>query len=249
MTADPRKGFPVILTLFAAIAFAILCGLGTWQYQRMQWKRDVLARIEAARTAAPVPIAEALRRARAGQDVEWMRVEADCAPPRQSDRQGLLYGLNGGQIAWRALAVCRLADGPYEAIVVDRGLSTRDAAALEPAAVAYPAPRRVKGVLRSPDPAPNAFVPDPTPREIAGGLRFDNRRALSVLVASDDGVRRDPAVHLVAESEFPAPEGITPAALPTNISNRHLEYVITWFGLAGALAAVYGAMLWRRLKP
>jgi cytochrome oxidase assembly protein ShyY1 len=27
-----------------------------------------------------------------------------------------------------------------------------------------------------------------------------------------------------------------------------LEYALTWFGLAGALACVYGALLWRRFR-
>ncbi|MGH6996568.1 MAG: SURF1 family protein, partial [Phenylobacterium sp.] len=28
----------------------------------------------------------------------------------------------------------------------------------------------------------------------------------------------------------------------------HLEYALTWFGLAAALVGVYAAMLWRRWK-
>jgi cytochrome oxidase assembly protein ShyY1 len=31
-------------------------------------------------------------------------------------------------------------------------------------------------------------------------------------------------------------------------ANRHLEYALTWFGLAGALAAVYAALVRRRMK-
>ena len=38
------------------------------------------------------------------------------------------------------------------------------------------------------------------------------------------------------------------APVPADIPNRHLEYAITWFGLAAALVAVYAAMLWRRWK-
>ena len=61
---------------------------------------------------------------------------------------------------------------------------------------------------------------------------------------------RDPApVFLLAETptnpDFPA---LQPAPLPGEIPNRHLEYALTWFGLAGALIAVYAAMLWRRWK-
>ncbi len=50
--------------------------------------------------------------------------------------------------------------------------------------------------------------------------------------------------------ESPAPKaGPVPAPIPPNIPNRHLEYAVTWFGLAAALLAVYLASLWRRLAP
>jgi surfeit locus 1 family protein len=45
--------------------------------------------------------------------------------------------------------------------------------------------------------------------------------------------------------EFPA---LLPSPLPAEISNRHLEYALTWFGLAASLAGVYVAVLWRRRK-
>jgi surfeit locus 1 family protein len=36
------------------------------------------------------------------------------------------------------------------------------------------------------------------------------------------------------------------APLPSDIPNNHLQYAITWFGLALALAGVYAASLWRK---
>jgi surfeit locus 1 family protein len=35
---------------------------------------------------------------------------------------------------------------------------------------------------------------------------------------------------------------------PPEIVNNHLQYVITWYGLALACAAIYGAFVWRRLR-
>jgi surfeit locus 1 family protein len=56
---------------------------------------------------------------------------------------------------------------------------------------------------------------------------------------------------LVAERETPAPPGVAPSPYPDAAGN--LEYVgayaPTWFGLAGALVAIYAAMLWRRYHP
>jgi surfeit locus 1 family protein len=48
----------------------------------------------------------------------------------------------------------------------------------------------------------------------------------------------------------PPPGGGLPLPLGgrTTISNRHLEYALTWYGLAGTLLAVYGAFAWGRLR-
>ena len=61
--------------------------------------------------------------------------------------------------------------------------------------------------------------------------------------------RKPAPLALMAEREIPAPIGIVPAPLPAEISNRHLEYALTWFGLAVTLLFIYAAMLWRRLRP
>ena len=54
--------------------------------------------------------------------------------------------------------------------------------------------------------------------------------------------RRD--LMVVAEtSSNPEWTALTPAALPEGLSNNHLGYAITWFGLALALVGVYGAIL------
>jgi surfeit locus 1 family protein len=49
-------------------------------------------------------------------------------------------------------------------------------------------------------------------------------------------------------SSNPEWQALKPAPLPVDIPNDHLQYALTWFGLAGALLAVYAAMLWGRFK-
>ena len=54
---------------------------------------------------------------------------------------------------------------------------------------------------------------------------------------------------LMAEtSTNPDWKALDPQPLPAEIPNRHLEYALTWFGLAAALACVYAATLWKRWK-
>lgn len=208
------------LTLFAAVAFAILLGLGTWQLQRLAWKRDVIARVEAARTAEPLPLAGLADQLRRGHVAEWTRVEARCDgsagwPP------SVEYSLYNGQIAWRALSACTLANAGLT-VWIDRGIIGSATGNVDKPTNALPPPSVVLGVLRS-------------------------RPGIADRLSPIDSRARHPApaidLVLVAERETPQPAGITPQALPPEISNRHLGYAITWYGLAAALAGVYVAML------
>ncbi len=55
-------------------------------------------------------------------------------------------------------------------------------------------------------------------------------------------------VFLMVEQPAP-PSGLpVPAPIPADIPNRHLEYALTWFGLAASLIGVYAAMLLRRRR-
>ncbi|MEJ0066889.1 MAG: hypothetical protein WDM85_16925 [Caulobacteraceae bacterium] len=56
---------------------------------------------------------------------------------------------------------------------------------------------------------------------------------------------------LVADHETPPTPGVTPTPYPDAGDNLQYAgaYWLTWFGLAGAVAGVYAAMLWRRTPP
>lgn len=228
MSEPPVKkpGFPVGLTIATAVAFAILCGLGTWQVQRLRWKEDLLARIEKLKTAPAVPLAGVLTAQVKPEDLAWERVSVDCAEvPGQP--LPLVYGVREGDMVWRAQAACGIAAGPYDLILVDRGVVAGLTGQVDAPARAFPPPRQVVGVL--------------TPIRQLGGDRAD-------VLKRFPGRKAAPLV-LMAEREAPAPAGIAPAPLPAEISNRHLEYALTWFGLAVTLLFIYAAMLWRRMRP
>jgi surfeit locus 1 family protein len=233
----PARGFPWGLTIAAFCVFVILCGLGTWQLQRMAWKRDLIARVDALQHAPARPLDAVLAEAKAGRDVAFTRVEAVCPGLGHAPFERL-YSLKDGQAGERLISACRLPDGG--AVLVDRGFLPLGA---QPPAV-DPADRRpaaIVGVLRKPDPG-TLFTPAHRP----GGRWFVRdlpamARALSV---------PPPAPYFLAVETQLNPEtaALQPAPVPTNISNRHLGYVITWFGMAAALAAVYAGLLRQRLK-
>jgi surfeit locus 1 family protein len=238
MTSEVRTGFPVGLTIAVAISFAILMTLGFWQVQRMQWKADLLARVAALQTSAPVPVAMALT---AGRDLEFMRVEAAC-PGLATARYVEMYGLRDGQAGVRLISACPLTDGPYRTMLVDRGFIADTISARPPVEESDRTPLRVTGVLRFPDERSLFAAPD----DPAAGRFFT--RDLQAMAAAL-GASAPAPLFLGAESATnPEWSALVPAPLPTEIANNHLQYVITWFGLAAALVGVYAAMLARRPK-
>lgn len=224
-TPAPRR-FPVGLTIATLIAFAILCGLGSWQLQRRHWKEDVLARLEALKTAPAQPLVQVLTADTKPESLAWTRVSVDCGDVGGQPLP-LVYGVRDGDVVWRAQSPCAVMAGPYNMILVDRGVVPSLTGQVAPSPRAFDPPRRVVGVL--------------SPIQQLGGDRAE------VLERFAD--RKPAPLVLMVEQETPAPAAITPAPLPAEISNRHLEYALTWFGLAVTLLFIYAAMLWRRLRP
>jgi surfeit locus 1 family protein len=241
MISEPRAraatGFPWGLTAGAVCLFVILCGLGTWQLQRLAWKRDLIARIDALQHAPARPLGPVLAEARAGRDVAFTRVEAVC-PGLAGAPFERLYALKDGQTGDRLISACRLPDG--RSILADRGFLPQGA---PPPAVdaAAARPIDVVGVLRKPDP-PSLFTPAHRP----GRPWF--ARDLPAIARALSAPPPAPYFLAVETKLNPETPALQPAPVPTNISNRHLGYVITWFGMAAALLAVYASLLRQRLK-
>ena len=233
----------LLASVIALIVFVLLIGLGVWQVQRLKWKTALLHRIAALQDSPAEPLYVALRRMKDGLDVEYVRVETDCAEPRPASRPVYVYGLRDGKIGWRHIAACRIGREGYDIIAVDRGFVAQPPDPERPPTGAPPPPQRVVGILRHPE-AASAFEPAAGP-DVGFEAGFRSRaQALQALQRQTGGAAAP--VMLVAEQETPAPSQLAPAALPSNIPNNHLGYAITWFGLAAALAGVYLAVLLRR---
>lgn len=237
----PRQGFPVGLTLATAVALAILIGLGVWQVKRLHWKEQLLAHIAVATSEPPEALAVALGQTADGLPTDFRRVQADC-PDIETTPFLRLYAVNDTGAGYRIITACRIDAGGYGSILVDRGfIADTDADRLKPGqgqALTQP----ILGVLRKGD--PRTFV---TPaNQPAQNLWYwrDIPAMAQALGASDPA-----PTFLMLQAPAPSGFGPTPAPVPTDIPNNHLQYAATWFGLAAALAGVYLAMLWRRRAP
>ncbi len=231
----------VLPTVLALAGLAVLIGFGTWQLERKRWKEDLLAKIAARVNALPVPLSEAERRLRAGEDIEYLHVIASGRFHHEKERY--LYSPAPSGLAWHVYAPLELTDGRI--VWINRGAV--------PDAMKEPAKRRpgqvegdqhVAGLIRVQQDRPR-FAPE---NNAAGNIWYWPELPAMTASAFSQPVKSAPlAIDADARPEPPGglPKGgVTRIALP----NRHLEYALTWYGLALALTAVYFSFVVNRLR-
>lgn len=236
------RRFSIPLAITTAAALAVLVGLGTWQLGRLAWKQDLLGRIAALADSPAQPLNVVLHRIADGQEVEFTRVQVDCAG--YVEQPVYLYALHEGAPGWRPITACRLTSGRNASILVDLGFQPGEAAAPPTRTpVTLPPGAPLIGILRKPTAAAwwEGLAPRPPSTDGRQWFRRDVVGMAKALAAPNPA-----PVMLMLES--PQAAGLTSAPLPSGLSNRHLEYALTWYGLALTLAAVYIALLLRDRK-
>jgi surfeit locus 1 family protein len=217
---------PPWATVLTLAGVLVLCALGTWQVERLQWKRGLLARIEAAYAEKNPPDLDY-----AGV-VAAARAQDDFIAVRLSGHFGAVPMLLGvrtwqGKPGYHALAVLEMPGG---AVLVNRGWVPFDAKDAKP-----PAGRvTVQGVLHRPE-RDNPFVPKNDP---AKGKWYRWDLAQMAQAASESGLA--PLV-LYEQGEEGGDEGDQPVreALVWNPPNNHLGYAVFWYVTAFTLAVIY----------
>lgn len=229
-------------SVMTALALPVLLGLGYWQLQRLEWKNGLIAAISERTRLAPIGLEEALARRKVRGDVEYVRVSARGR--FHHDKERFLYHPEQQRgPGFHVYTPLELA-GSGTVIVVNRGwLPESLKPAAERKAGQTEGETEVVGLLREPE-QPGYFTPE---NDVARNTWF--WRDLAGMLASmfDGAPPAHAPVFLEAEGEAVGgwPKGgVTNVTLP----NRHLEYAITWFGLAGALVAVYLAFVAARLR-
>ncbi len=220
----------MVPVLAALPVFAVLCGLGTWQVRRLHWKNDLLARIEASERAPPAPLGAAAE--------PFAKV---VATGRFDHAREALLGVEvRGATLGAHLLTPLLRAGGHPPLLVDRGwvpLERNRPLDRPEGEVA------VTGFVREGDrrdwnsPADDAprrrfYVFDPEAIGAALGLPVAPAPFGIVALAPADAA---PSLPVPARS-LPRPD------------NRHLGYVITWYGLAVSLVAVFVAFARQRMK-
>jgi surfeit locus 1 family protein len=245
--ARPRRRRGSIFIAFTATlaALAILIGLGTWQLQRLAEKEELVAKLSERLNAPPVALPP--REAWPGMARERDEFRRVTFPAEfLHDQEALVYS-NGSALrpdvsgpGYWVFTPARLLGGSV--IVVNRGFVPE--ARRDPASRADGQVRGVVdvvGALRWPEPR-GAFTPADNPDQ----NQWFVRDHLEMAEAKGWGA----VAPFSVESEAPPPPGglPKPGKLQAKLPNNHLNYAITWYGLAGALLFVFGFWLRQRLR-
>jgi surfeit locus 1 family protein len=234
-----RSGL-VLPALLALLAIVTFIGLGTWQVQRKAWKEALVESLEQRLSAAPVDLPPRNRWAKldpAKDEFRHVKFSAAFVPGADA----LVYTTGSalrsdvsGPGYW-VFAPAQLAAGGI--VLVNRGF--------------VPEGRQ--------DPAARAVATAAGRADLVGVMRWPESRG--VFSPKDDPVRnlwftRDPAGIAAAkgwgevapfyvELESPQASGGLPRAGPltANLRNEHLQYAITWYGLAMVVAVMFGYWL------
>lgn len=245
LAREKRRGGILTATVSTVVAMAILVGLGVWQLDRKVWKENLILTVTTRTARAPEalpPRASWERLVPEGNEYTRVAFSAEFLEGQEAYAYTAGSSLRAdveGQGFW-VFAPARLAGGSI--VLINRGFVPTDRK--NPAT-------RAEGM-------PRGSV------DIVGYVRWPEARGL--FTPADDVTNnvwyaRDPkamaeahkwtvAAPFYIDQEAPMPPGglPKPGKIDVKMQNRHLEYALTWFGLALALGGVYVAWLAARLR-
>jgi len=231
---------PAVFALAALVAFV---GLGTWQIQRKAWKEALIETLEQRLSAATVDLPPRERWATldaANDEFRRVKLTATFVPGAQAlvyTSGSALRSDVSGPGYW-VFAPARISSGGL--VVINRGF--------------VPEGRQ--------DPATRTAGEVSGPVDMVGAMRWPEPRGF--FAPRDDPARnlwfvRDPAAIAAAkgwgavapffvELEAPQPPGGLPhaGALKVSLRNEHLQYAITWYGLAAVVVVMFA--FWLRAR-
>jgi surfeit locus 1 family protein len=230
--------------LLTVVGCAILLSLMQWQIGRLAWKEALIDTLEARLAAAPVALPGTFDR----DDDEFRRVGVTGRFTGERGRHGFgdaafLTGQRPHGPGYRVVQPFQTNDG--RRVLVDRGYVPLDE-------------KNEGGAAARPTPAPEGEI------DLVAALRWPQEADFfaddTAGPADNVWLTRDVAVlaplwdtePVLLVAETPTGEGRFPLPLPPgiNLPNDHLEYAVTWGGMA-LVWAVMGALLtwreWRRV--
>ena len=240
-----RRANPLWQILKALILLAvlvILVGLGTWQVQRLHWKEGLLADIAARKDAPAVPLSAIEAMAASGGDIEYRVVTATGHYLNNKERDFL--ATYAEQPGFHIYTPLQLDDGRY--VFVNRGFVPSDAKEPEKRKQGQlTGEQTLTGLARAKLAEQPSGMPD---NDLAKNIFF--WRDLDAM-ASSVGLPKDKVLPFFIDADkTPNPEGLPVGGVTIiDLPNSHLQYAVTWYGLAVALVAIVAISWWRKHHP
>lgn len=215
-----------------AISFTVLIALGTWQVHRLQWKEELLSDIAERRAMPPIGIDKIGAVLASGDDVDYRPVNVTGTFDHAHEQ--FFFATHDGEPGYYVYTPLKLSGGEF--IFVNRGFvpyDKKDPATRTAGQVAGEV--TVAGLARSRlDAKPSMMVPDNDPAKnifywkdldgMAAHAGFPKGRVLQFFIDANDA---------------PNPGGLPIGGVTQfDFPNNHLQYALTWYGLAAALAIV-----------
>ncbi len=246
-----RRNGLVIATAMTLAGLAVLLGLGTWQLMRRAEKLEIIHQITTRTTAAPVSLERAVTAWRKGAEVEYLKVTLSGRFLDALERH--YFTTDNGRVGWHvytpfATGFQHVVFAP-KLVLVNRGFvpdELRDPAKRKDGLMQVPV--AITGYIRKPPAAKATFDPD---NDVAGNRWY--WRDLQGMIASlpkNQLPKHAPFLPFIIDVDAtPAPGGWPKGgATVLSLPNRHLEYALTWYGLALTLLGVYGVFAWGRVR-
>ncbi|WP_439924202.1 SURF1 family protein [Nitrobacter sp. JJSN] len=240
--AKSRGGFG--LALFTLIMVALLIGLGVWQLQRRTEKRALIAILSERLAEKPSSLPnQADWAALSPPKDEFRRVSFSATYESRPDAMIYTFGSgvrpDTGLGTWAFLpaqlpggGTVIVNTGFVQNTMQDRGQQDR---AVSPLVTGQPV--AMTGYLRFPEKA-GLLTPSP-----ARDKRLWFSRDIGAM-AQALGWEQVAPFYIDLEAPVPASGVPKPGPLEVHLKDDHLQYAITWFGLAAAVGFTFGAW-WR----
>jgi surfeit locus 1 family protein len=236
-------GWQLSKAVLLLAVLVILLSLGTWQVKRLQWKEGLLADIAERQAAVPVPLADIEAMAASGIDVEYRRVTA--AGHYLNDKERHFFATYNGMSGFYIYTPLQLDDGRF--LLVNRGFvpydqkepSTREKGQRS-------GEQTISGLARARLPEkPSSLLPN---NDIAKNIFY--WKDLDVM-ASSIGLEPAKVVPFFVDADTtPNPGGLPVGGVTiVDLPNDHLQYAVTWYGLAAALIAIVAISRYRQRHP
>lgn len=217
-------------TAATALMLAVLLGLGIWQVQRLEWKKQLIETVSIRMTQAAVPLPET-----ADNPDDWeyrpvtmtgqyLHCHEFLIKPRTMD----------GKVGYHLVTPFRRLSGGH--VFVDRGFVSDDTLAgiSRPQGIT-----QVSGIAVVPQ--KNNYTPANVPEK-------DDWYWADIPAMTQAAGITSAAPLMVQAQVNPSGAYPVPQKVAANIRNNHAQYALFWFSMAAVLLVIYFIRYWKEEK-